>query len=404
MNFGLLRWMRRVLPRGDMVTFVISVELLIEIVYVLARWWFFFVDEEFFRRIRFGWLIISSATYGLHRIISFHPAANFEYRRWLELTPWTADKTLPGGPLQIVPQDLIVIGGLAFLYRIPSLDMLYFPVAFLFGYHFTLAMYARLLGHWKLAYLLGLSLSFVVFLIERPEAAFAAANGCFVIGRIAVSRALRTFPWSLPWQVEMRSFKAINEEEKRKRLGWPYDQLTPRTPERLVPLHDGICISLLAGWWWFVILSLLIPDMKAFLASISIFVTFASALVRFTNYVTAHRSPLSFFGRIFTGHWIIPSFDQILIAPILAFLTSAITQATAVFLLMTPLVRFPMAANPDAMTTGMTISAIGITITLYLLLVTGPVLEFWRLAAKHRIVFDMISSEKIGKQDQFVEL
>lgn len=404
MNLGLLRWMRRVMPQGDMALFAIFTDVAIELAYLFVKWWFVVADEEAFRRVRFGWLLICSASYGSYRITGFHPAANVEYRRWLELTPWTADKTLPGGPLQIVPQDLLVIGALVLLYRIPSLDMLYIPIAFLFGYHFTLAVYARLLGHWKLAYLLGLSLSFIAFLIERPEAAFAAANGCFVVGRIAVSRALRTFPWTLPWQVEMRSFKAMTDEEKRRRLGWPYDQLTPKSPERALPLHDGICISLLAGWWWFVILSLAVPDLKGILASMSIFVAFACSLVRFTSYVISHRSPISFFGRLFTLRWLIPSYDQIIISPIMAFATAAVTQGVAVYLMMAQFIRLPLPLNADPMTAGMVISSIGITGTLLFLLVGGPVLEHWKLAAKHRIVFDLVHSEKYGKVDQFVEL
>lgn len=403
MNFGLVRWMRRVLPRGDLPTAMIVVEMLIECVYLWNQWQFGFADEDMFRMTRFAWLCVCATLYGMYRIIAFHPLTDPEYREWLEQTPWTADKPLPVGPLQLVPQDLVIVLVMALLYRTPSMWMLYFPTAFIVGYQIMLAVCARVIGHWGIAYVLGFGLSFVFLFVERPEAAFAAADACFVIGRFAVSIALRTFPWGVPWQVNLRTYKAITEEGMRRRLGWPHDQIRPATPERVIPIHDGVCISLLLGWWWFILLTHLIPEVRFALPGLIIMPTAGFAIYRIANYVMANRPPISFFGRIFTFRWIIIGYDKIYVAPFLAFIGAAAFQGSAMHLL-NPGGR-GFIANPAVNPLlGMAISAIGVTVSAMLLLVAGPVLEVWRLTGRHRVVFDLAAFEKVQKKDQFVEL
>lgn len=56
---------------------------------------------------------IAAFAFGLFRVRSFHPALNPEYRSWLERTPWTIRKPLPGGPVTLVWGDILVLGGLA---------------------------------------------------------------------------------------------------------------------------------------------------------------------------------------------------------------------------------------------------------------------------------------------------
>lgn len=399
MGLGLIRWMRKVVPRGDMVTACITLEMMIECAYLWCVWQFGVADESLFRWFRFVWLSVCAGGYGVYRIAGFHPVANPNYRAWLEQTPWTPDKPLPCGPLQLVPQDLLVVCGLAVLYRTPSMWMLYFPTIFLVGYQSMLAICGRMIGHWRLAYSLGFGLGAVMLFIDRPEYAFAAADACFIIGRIAVSRALATFPWDLPWQADFHTFKSINDEEKRRRLGWPYDQMKPTDPKPVIPLSDGICVSFLIGWWWFVVLTHLDPEPRAFLPGGVMMATFGFAIARIAQYALSHRSPISFFGRLFTLRWIIPGYDQIFVAPLIAVAASSAIQGTAIFLLNPRGFGFP--ANPWP---GMALSAAGLTFCLLILLNLGPQLESWRMSGKHRIVFDLNAIERAKKDGDFVEL
>lgn len=399
MNLGIVKWMRRVLPRSDIVTFAVISLMAIEVAQLICITLFGNINRDEFMRIRSTFIMLNALGYGIYRVVAFHPAANSEYRAWLKLTPWSAEKPLPAGPLQLVPQDLVVICLLLLFYRPASIKMLYIPTTFLVGYQLAIAIYARLIGQWGIAYLIAFGFSFVIIFWDRPEAAFAAADGCFVIGRIAVSRALRTFPWDLPWQAELNSFKAINEEQKKRRLGWPVDQMAPKDPERIIPYHDGICVSLIAGCWFFGVLKQLPGELRLAAPMLIFICTGAALIATLATYAASHRSPLGLIARILTFRWIIPSYDKIIVVPLVAVMFSIVTQVIAI-LMMAPRVNV-MGATPLA---GMILSSVGLSLTLLLLLVCGPELERWRLAAQHKIVFDLAAAETVGKADQFVQL
>ena len=59
----------------------------------------------------------AAGVYAFYRLCRFHPALNRRYSDWLKLSPWTADKPLPLGPIHPVWQDGGVIGALAALSR-----------------------------------------------------------------------------------------------------------------------------------------------------------------------------------------------------------------------------------------------------------------------------------------------
>ena len=57
-------------------------------------------------------LAMAAGCYAVYRLVRFHPVCNRGYRAWMTLSPWTADKPLPLGPVHLVWQDAIVIGAL----------------------------------------------------------------------------------------------------------------------------------------------------------------------------------------------------------------------------------------------------------------------------------------------------
>jgi hypothetical protein len=398
MSQAIVRWMRRVLPLGEIVVVGIGLDVALEIFYLVFRWWNGFVDENAFRQLRFFWLLFCAAFYGMFRVAQFHPLGDAGYREWLRLSPWTPDKPLPGGPLQLVPQDVVVIGILCLLYRTQSLMVLYFPTAFLFSYELTLAIFSRITGHWKLAYLIGFILGGVVFVGDRPELAFAVANAGVVVARMTVKYALQSFPWDLPWQAEQTSFKAISDEYKKQKLGWPYDQLLPKAPALMIPLRDGLCLSFLIGWWWIAILEHSTPQACAALAGGFGFQSLFPCFFRIAYYANSRRSPINIFGRILTLRWIIPGYDKILVAPALAFVVGSAFQGLACKMF---LPQFGgIAVNSPI---GILVSAGGVCAYLLIMLNLGPGLEAWRMTGNHRIVFDLGASGS-PKRDEFIEL
>src|SRR4051812_44107270 len=58
-------------------------------------------------RVRPGTVLLyfMSAFYGLHRAFSFHPFYQSDYRKWLELSPWSVRKALPVAAIELTWED-----------------------------------------------------------------------------------------------------------------------------------------------------------------------------------------------------------------------------------------------------------------------------------------------------------
>ena len=58
-------------------------------------------------------------TYGLFRVLGFHPLFLREYSRWLDRTPWRDGLPLPLGPVHLAWPDLFIVGALVALLQDP---------------------------------------------------------------------------------------------------------------------------------------------------------------------------------------------------------------------------------------------------------------------------------------------
>jgi hypothetical protein len=354
--------------------------------------------------LRLIWLGICAFVYGAGRIALFHPVLNEQYRTWLETTPWQDDKPLPAGPIQQVPQDLIVLIAMMLLTRELSLLVLALPVAFLVGYLAVLAVATRACGQWAFAYLMGFGLGAIGLSAPWPPIACVVAMACYPVAFLAIRRSLRQYPWDFDWNQITKYAKQNHEEIHRDRLGWPHDFMSPNHPQVWLPYGDGVCLSLLLGWFAFVIHFHADPQGRPILCGfIAQFLSMA-AVIRVYLYMITHRWPISFWGRIWTLRWIIPRYDVIFVAPLLAEAILLSTQWLAGGL---PMFNNPlMNGLPNPVNDWLAIgcSSIGIAAFSLVLLVMGPVLERWRLAGTHRIVFDQIAMGGKSAQSQFVEL
>jgi hypothetical protein len=117
----------------------------------------------------------------------------------------------------------------------------------------------------------------------------------------------------------------------------------------------------------------------------------------------AHRWPISFWGRLRTLRWIIPRYDVIYVAPLLAELILVGTQLGAGYLFTTN-GGMGNPANPMLDWLAIGCSSCGVAATFLVLLVMGPVLERWALSGAHRIVFDKTALGGESSQSQFVEV
>ena len=385
----LVNWMRLVLPRFEIaVVFLICVAL-VEGVHLLIIWKGWNPDAGPLREARLSLYAIAALCYGIFRAVAFHPHVIEDYRRWLENTPWTPKYPLPAGPITLVPQDLVVVLILMGINLDPSLRSFAIPVAFLTGYQAALAFIHWDLKEWRLAYAVGFVLGTQGFFLLRPELQLPIAVACYPLTWLAVQRTLGRFPW--PRSQFADQFAGIfSSKGGETALGWPYDALASKQPQEIISRHDAICLALLIGWCELSLVWGLEPRTRPFiLACFQMFLFFAPA-GRMGAFMTGYQSPIDLWGRIRTGRLIIPGYDRIWIASIVAWtvamplhsmaLEAGLSGSLSAQLGTTTYAHLPAAWQIN-------LAPLATTLMLLALFLIGPGLRSWQLVGKHRIVF-----------------
>jgi hypothetical protein len=158
-----------------------------------------------------------------------------------------------------------------------------------------------------------------------------------------------------------------------------YRQLARPSSDRwrfLPPVVQRALLSGLVGWWLYVITywyqsvdPVSSPDLGFKFAVVTFCFLMVVPVSRWLIYCAAHRPPISLWGRIRTGQWIIPGHDQVYIAP----LATPLIGLACVWLPVTLGVS-PLVATPATVAT-----------VLWLNLVLGPSLRDWHLTGNHRL-------------------
>jgi hypothetical protein len=368
------RWLRVTLPHDGYVMGLILAYVVVEAVFPL---WTRFVVGAAAADNPMGELLIQLAIilYAAHRVIAFHPALNTEYRNWLRMTPWTSRHPLPVGPVHLVVQDALVLGALAGLAwaRHPEISPPHLVLRFLFLYELLLAFTFCVLRMVWFAYAIIFGLGLIVLLWQTPQAALPVAASVYLVAFVGLRRALDNFEgWDLELMNEQTTV-VLNQEGidrmRRNVLGWPFDSIRPRDVAVSISYRDALMLSLLAGWWMFVILQRIDPQARFGGNFVLVFICQFAVAGRIGAYCWGYAPPINVWGRIFTLRWIIPGYDYVFLAPLIA---AGITGAGVA---VQPLWKAPV--------------EIAAPVTLALLfivtLTSAPTLERWRLTGKHRL-------------------
>jgi hypothetical protein len=318
------------------------------------------------------YLILASVVLGIYRVAAFHPYFRASYLRWLKSTPWNVRKPLPLGPVELVPADSLGVGLIILLgATLPVPRSIEFVNIFLFSHMLALAGTFWRTGSPGFGYIAVLLLGFVPFVWTRPWQNLVLLTGIYLLVHEGLWRALKRFPWETDGI--LADFHLMQTSETNPPCGWFFDRfhrdiMTATGISRI----DAILGCMLGSWWLFVLASMVSDPRERFtvlfvgmLAS-----TTGSAVARFATYIQGCRPPISLWGRIGTFRWIIPGFDQILIAPACSLLVGP--AALVVYW------RFPIPAE--------VCFSIAAGVSVLIGLIAPPRLKRWRLTGQYRLV------------------
>ena len=143
-------------------------------------------------------LYFMSAFYGLHRAFWFHPFYQSDYRKWLEISPWTVRKALPLAPIELTWEDGIFLGGLLLVgLTQPAHQSVRILAIFLFFNCLMLMATFWSTGVGTVGYLAAFGLGLVARLWPHPWLCFAAVTVVYVLVYEGLWRSLARFPWNV---------------------------------------------------------------------------------------------------------------------------------------------------------------------------------------------------------------
>ena len=316
-----------------------------------------------------------------YRLVRFHPACNKAYAAWLKLSPWTAAKPLPLGPVHFVWQDVAVVGALTALayyhaHVDPVMPVMIFGLVYLGGMTLLIAVTRR----W--CHCLALGFLWPALALQASKGGGNA--GLAIIAAIILVvwhghvRSLKAFPWQflenpggnagvgLNVTIPTDPVNGTSAAGTQANLGWPYMALSPKARPCSVPWRVNLSLSVLSGWWCYC--AIVAAKMDPLPELILCFAILA-ALFRLGLYGSGTAPPINILGRIASGRFIVPGYDKIFLTPLAVVLTAILGVI---------LVKRSGAWYPAA-------ESCVLAVIWYVLFGGGPTLRSWVLTGQVRL-------------------
>jgi hypothetical protein len=334
-------------------------------------------------------LFLASAQYGLTRVIRFHPVCNPGYRTWLASTPWTNRKPLPFGPVELVWEDGLILGSMILLSATqPAPHAVELLCVFLVTHLLILTVTLWATGSKAIGYLTAFGLGGAVWLFHEPRACLVASIFLYLIAYEGLRRGLDRFPWEMSKLPKVQADSIVIRWEAEP-CGWPFDpMLRDVRSDQGISRIDAVLCCALASWWLFALLSFVRnPDNRQSVLGIFFAASMLFPLARVAQYVSGYASPISFWGRLLTGRWIIPGYDQVFVGPICSPVSGLLSVIFLRIYNVSLETALPIAAG----------------VTAVVALVAPPRLKHWRLTGKHRMV-PVVGSKKSQADAQLIQV
>jgi hypothetical protein len=304
----------------------------------------------------FSVLCCAAGAYGVARVLTYHPGYQRRHWEWMETVPWRAGVPLPLGPVTLDWRDALVVVPAALLGEYVSGGSVLGPLlAFGVAHLLCLAFTEGRAGWWGYALLAGFG--GLLRLSDNPSAVAVAIVPLYGVALGGMRYGLPKVVKSLP--------------EVRTALGAPFEQLAPVAPPKPVPAYVALATSAMVGWWTYCLTwrSWSGKATRLDLYAVGAVVAFGAALIRFAAYRAGSGPPLSLFGRLRTGRWVIPDYDTVYLMPLVTFAASVASAAGLVF----------VGASP-AVVAGVTVG-----LTTFTALILPPTRARWLLTSPRQI-------------------
>lgn len=360
------------------------------VLYFNQRYRIFEFDEEFYQiliKVHTGLISFCAAAYGFLRGLSFPMIFDQKYFPFLVLSPCNDEKRLIYGRVSLYWLDVVVLFFIMFSALLfPIVHVLFPLIAFLGVYLFAVYLGFLVSENRKFFIYPGLVLllaPFLVFPFKSVEVAFIILLGFYVIALVGVRKFFRNFPWNTKyWTAD--HFKIWRKEAfSKKVVQWPYRDLFAEAKKPDSPLFY-LALSGLLLWWIHVIIWFIQEDITRALP-VYYFLVFIFALLRLVSYALYSSPPINFWGRIWTGHIIIPGYDKIFIAPLLILLVGFSGP------LLLQIIGLPVVISYEIM----------ISVTLFLTCSLPPSVRSWKYTGHHQMVYRHPHSSKKSRARTF---
>ncbi|HEY3395779.1 MAG TPA: hypothetical protein VGK58_23960 [Lacipirellulaceae bacterium] len=313
----------------------------------------------------------TAVAYSLFRATYFNPVENLPYGRWLKASSWRHLEALPLGPIQLVWQDVVIIGVSTALLPRGVVSLLSVATLFLVAYSLTLSY-----SHWKVAInrsaLISSFLGGVLILVIRsPIALLLVAALMYAVAYLGTRQMLRAFPFERELQ-EWLSLSPRSSDIEAS-AGWPLPPVNRSRWSWRISHAQAAGLALCIGWLQFYLFFHFrdFPEIVDIYKMMYAWVVILCLLGRLWVYFRGYAPPISILGRVATLRLVIPGYDVAFIAPLI---TAIVAYALPEFLTslgMYPSVTFPISSS----------------VVAWLALALPPRREDWHLTGHHRIAY-----------------
>ncbi len=285
---------------------------------------------------------IVAPTYAVWRVLYYHPLFRPSYHQLTALSPYPSNNRLLLGPIHLNSIDLFMISAFTALYyfsgtryltvSIPVFAPTFILNLILFSYSVTHFILLRWKDYPIRSIFIFLIMPVCIWSYRIPWLTTFAVLILYILCASLINDWLKNYPWNTSFEKDVpvsQKNKLFLATLTNSEIGI----LSPADTIRTISMKKALLICGIITWWIEVpaIIKLFTSTEEIFSIS-SFFIIFTnvniilyvSIISRFKYIFSCGLSPISFWGRLRSGQWIIPSYDIIFVAPILAILLTLI--------------------------------------------------------------------------------